>query len=240
MERLKELNRKICNLGKDFKKPVVMTGDVHFANPEDEIYRKILLNAQGYQDADKESKLYFRTTDEMLAECKYLGSEIANEIVIKNPNIIADEVEEVKPFPDGLYPPKIIGAEREIIDMTYQKARALYGEKLPAIVESRIERELDSIINNDYAVIYLIAHKLVTKSMKDGYLVGSRGSVGSSLVATMCNITEVNPLPAHYLCHKCRTSIFEKDTEGIVGPDLPDKDCPNCNSPMGKEGFNIL
>ena len=239
MERLKELNRKICNLGKDFKKPVVMTGDVHFANPEDEIYRKILLNAQGYQDADKESKLYFRTTDEMLAECKYLGSEIANEIVIKNPNIIADEVEEVKPFPDGLYPPKIIGAEREIIDMTYQKARALYGEKLPAIVESRIERELDSIINNDYAVIYLIAHKLVTKSMKDGYLVGSRGSVGSSLVATMCNITEVNPLPAHYLCHKCRTSIFEKDTEGIVGPDLPDKDCPNCNSPMGKEGFNI-
>jgi DNA polymerase-3 subunit alpha (Gram-positive type) len=239
MDRLKELNHKIYNLGKNLKKPVVLTGDVHFVNPEDEILRKILLNAQGFHDADKESKLFLKTTEEMLDECKYLGAAIADEVVIKNPNIIADEVEDVKPFPDELYPPKIIGAEQEIIDMTYQQARELYGENLPSIVESRIERELDSIVNNDFAVIYLVAHKLVKKSIEDGYLVGSRGSVGSSLVATMCKITEVNPLPAHYLCLKCRTSLFEKDREGIVGPDLPDIDCPNCGSPMNKEGFNI-
>jgi len=239
-ERLKDLNRKIYNLGKKTNKPVVMTGDVHFVNPEEEIYRKILLNAQGFKDADKESKLYLRTTDEMLEECKYLGSDIAEEVVIKYPNIIAEQVEEdVKPFPNELYPPKIPGAEQTIVEMTYKKAKELYGENLPTIVKSRLQRELDSIINNGYAVIYLIAHKLVTKSLEDGYLVGSRGSVGSSLVATMCNITEVNPLPAHYLCRKCQTSIFEQDVEGIVGPDLPDKYCPNCKNPMSKEGFNI-
>lgn len=239
-ERLKDLNRKIYNLGKKAKKPVVMTGDVHFVNPEDEIYRKILLNAQGFKDADKKSKLYFRTTEEMLKDCQYLGSDIAKEIVIKNPNMLADEVEEdIKPFPDGLYPPKIPGAEQSIVEMTYKKAKALYGENLPAIVETRLQRELDAIVNNGFAVIYLIAHKLVTKSLDDGYLVGSRGSVGSSLVATMCDITEVNPLPPHYLCPKCQTSIFVKDAEGIVGPDLPDKNCPNCRTPMNKEGFNI-
>ncbi len=240
MQRLEELNRKIYDIGKNSGKPVVMTGDVHFVNPEDEILRKILLNAQGFQDADKESRLYFKTTDEMLNECKYLGTEIANEVVIKNPNIIADEVNEgIVPFPDGLYPPKIAGAEQEIIDMTYRQAKKLYGEKLPPIVEKRIKHELNSIVNNGYAVIYLIAHKLVKKSMEDGYLVGSRGSVGSSLVATMCQITEVNPLPAHYLCPICQTSIFEEDKQEIVGPDLPDKNCPKCGSRMKKEGFNI-
>ncbi len=240
MDRLKELNRKIYYLGKEANKPVIATGDVHFINPEDEIYRKILLNAQGYKDADKESNLYFRTTDEMLEEFKYLGTDKAEEVVIESPNLLAEQIEEdVKPFPDELYPPKIPGAEQKVIDMTYEKAKEMYGENLPEIVESRLQRELDSIINNGYAEIYLIAHKLVAKSLEDGYLVGSRGSVGSSLVATMCNITEVNPLPAHYLCRKCRTSIFEHDVEGIVGPDLPDKNCPNCNSPMSKEGFNI-
>jgi len=239
-ERLKELNCEIYNLGKRANKPVVLTGDVHFLNPEDEIYRKILLNAQGFKDADKESRLYFKTTEEMLEECKYLGSDAAEEVVIEFPNIIAEQIEDdVKPFPNELYPPKIPGAEQKIKDMAYGKAKELYGEKLPAIVESRLQRELDSIINNGYAEIYLIAHQLVKKSLEDGYLVGSRGSVGSSLVATMCNITEVNPLPAHYLCRKCKTSIFVEEAEGVVGPDLPDKNCPNCNSPMRKEGFNI-
>ena len=239
-KRLKELNLEIYNLGKRVNKPVVMTGDVHFVNPEDEIYRKILLNAQGFKDADKESKLYLRTTDEMLKECQYLGSDIAEEVVIKYPNMIADQIkEDIKPFPDDLHPPKIQGAEQTIVEMAYKKAKELYGDNLPDIVESRLKRELDAIVNNGFAVIYLIAHKLVAKSLEDGYLVGSRGSVGSSLVATMCGITEVNPLPAHYLCRKCKTSIFEKDVEDIVGPDLPDKNCPNCNSPMSKEGFNI-
>jgi len=239
-ERLKEINREIYYLGKKANKPVVLTGDVHFLNPEDEIYRKILLNAQGFKDADKESKLYFRTTEEMLDDCKYLGPDEAKEVVIESPNLIAEQIDEdVRPFPNELYPPKIPGAERKIKDMAYGKAKELYGENLPAIVESRLKRELDSIINNGYAEIYLIAHKLVKKSLEDGYLVGSRGSVGSSLVATMCNITEVNPLPAHYLCGKCKTSIFVEEAEGIVGPDLPDKNCPNCGTEMSKLGFNI-
>jgi len=167
---LKELNRKIYYLGKEANKPVIATGDVHFINPEDEIYRKILLNAQGYKDADKESNLYFRTTDEMLEEFKYLGTDKAEEVVIESPNLLAEQIEEdVKPFPDELYPPKIPGAEQKVIDMTYEKAKEMYGENLPEIVESRLQRELDSIINNGYAEIYLIAHKLVAKSLEDGY-----------------------------------------------------------------------
>jgi DNA polymerase-3 subunit alpha (Gram-positive type) len=239
-KRLEELNINIYALGKRYNKPVVMTGDVHFINKWDEIYRKILLAAQGYQDADKESGLYLRTTDEMMKECEYLGPEATHEVVVVNTNKIADEIDDdIKPVPDELYPPKIEGAESEIVNMTYKRARELYGEELPEIVQKRIERELNSIVNHGYSVIYLIAHKLVKKSIDDGYLVGSRGSVGSSLVATMCGITEVNPLPPHYLCPKCKKSIFVEKAEGLVGPDLPDKNCPECNSPMKKEGFNI-
>lgn len=239
-EKLEEFNLQIYKLGKKYKKPVVITGDVHFLNPDEDIYRKILLNGQGYKDFDKDSGLYFRTTAEMLKECEYLGKEAANEVVITNTNKIAAEIDDdIKPIPDKLYTPKIDGAEQEIINMTYKKAHDLYGNKLPDIVEKRIERELNSIVNNGYSVIYLIAHKLVKKSLEDGFLVGSRGSVGSSLVATMCEITEVNPLPPHYLCPKCKKSIFVENIDGTVGPDLPDKNCPECNVPFKKEGFNI-
>ncbi|HHW02818.1 MAG TPA: PolC-type DNA polymerase III [Thermoanaerobacterales bacterium] len=239
-ETLERLNIQIYRLGKEFNKPVVLTGDVHFLNPEDEIYRKILLKSQGYEDAEKDSFLYLKTTEDMLKECEYLGKEAAFEVVVTNTNRIADEIEDdIKPVPDELYPPKIEGAEQEIINMTYKRAKELYGEKLPDVVKKRIERELDSIVNHGYSVIYLIAHKLVKKSLEDGYLVGSRGSVGSSLVATMCDITEVNPLPPHYLCPKCKKAIFIEENEGIVGPDLPDKSCPVCGNAMKKEGFNI-
>ncbi len=237
---LEGLNRKIYDLGKVFNKPVVLTGDVHFLHPKDEICRRILLKAQGFQDADQDSKLYFRTTDEMVSECEYLGEEAAREVVILNTNRIADQVEaDLKPIPDELYTPVIEGAESEIINMTYAKARELYGPELPDIVCNRIERELNSIVDNGYSVIYLIAHKLVKKSIQDGYLVGSRGSVGSSLVATLCGITEVNPLPPHYLCPKCKKAIFVKNAQDKVGPDLQDKSCPDCGVQMKKEGFNI-
>lgn len=239
-EALEKLNLQIYKLGKKFNKPVALTGDVHFLNPEDEIYRKVLLKSQGYEDADKDSCLYLKTTEDMLKECEYLGKEAAFEVVVANTNKIADEIEDdIKPVPDELYPPKIEGAEQEIINMTYKRAKELYGDNLPDIVQKRIERELNSIVNHGYSVIYLIAHKLVKKSMEDGYLVGSRGSVGSSLVATMCGITEVNPLPPHYLCPECKNAIFIQENEGIVGPDLPDKSCPVCGKPMKKEGFNI-
>ncbi|KYO65771.1 PolC-type DNA polymerase III [Thermovenabulum gondwanense] len=239
-ETLKEINKKIYRLGKKLNKPVVMTSDAHFINPEDEIYRKILLHAQGYQDYDKSSMLYLKTTKEMLSEAEYLGDGPAYEVVIENPRRIAELIKDnLKPVPDELYPPKIDGAEEEIINMTYKRAKEIYGEDLPEIVKKRIERELNSIVSNGYSVIYLIAHKLVKKSLNDGYLVGSRGSVGSSLVATMCEITEVNPLPPHYLCPECKKTIFVENNEGIVGPDLPDKLCPNCSSKMKKDGFNI-
>jgi len=184
---LEKLNVQVYQLGKEFQKPVVLTGDVHFLNPEDEIYRKILLKSQGYEDADKDTCLYLKTTEDMLEECGYLGEEAAYEVAVANTNKIADEIEDgIKPVPDELYPPKIEGADQEIIDMTYKRAKELYGDSLPDMVKKRLERELNSIVNHGYSVIYLIAHKLVKKSMEDGYLVGSRGSVGSSLVATMC------------------------------------------------------
>ncbi len=239
-KKLEEINKEIYLLGKKFSKPVVMTGDVHFLNPEDEIYRKILLHAQGFNDADKDSKLYLKTTDEMLSECTYFNDDEAYEVVIKNTNEIADIIDDnIKPVPDELYPPKIEGSDSEIIEMTYKKAQEVYGKNLPDIVKDRIEKELNAIISNGFSVIYLIAHKLVKKSLQDGYLVGSRGSVGSSLVATMCDITEVNPLPPHYICPKCKNSIFEINVKGVVGPDLPDKICPCCNTLMKKDGFNI-
>ncbi|NLM44655.1 MAG: PolC-type DNA polymerase III [Clostridiales bacterium] len=239
MKGLIEINKKIYELGKELNKPVVATGDVHFLEPEDEVFRRILMAGQGYSDADEQAPLYFKTTEEMLEEFNYFNKEIAYEIVVENPAKIACSIEEVIPIPEETFPPKIPGAEEQIKEMTMNKAHRIYGDKLPKIVEERLNKELNSIINNGYAVLYLIAHKLVTKSMKDGYLVGSRGSVGSSFVATMCDITEVNPLPPHYICGNCKYSEFFTDGSIGSGVDLPDKECPNCKSILKKDGHDI-
>lgn len=239
LDELKNINKRIYYLGKKFKKPVVATCDVHFLDDNDKIFRKILMYGQGYEDAENQPPLYLRTTDEMLNEFKYLGEEAANEVVVKNTCIIADMVEDVKPIPDETYPPKIEGAEDQIRDATISKAHEIYGENLPKIVKDRLEKELNSIINNGYAVLYLIAKKLVEKSLSEGYLVGSRGSVGSSLVATMCGITEVNGLPPHYVCPKCKYSEFFTDGSIGSGFDLPDKVCPKCGENLKKDGHDI-
>lgn len=236
---LEDINRKVCELGAKLGKRVVATCDVHFLNPEDEIYRRILMKGKGFDDADHQPPLYFRTTEEMLAEFQYLGKEKAYEVVVQNSNAIADEIESIKPFPNALYSPQIPGAEEQIKSMSYEKARQLYGDPLPKLVEDRLEYELNSIINNGFAVLYLIAHKLVKKSLDDGYLVGSRGSVGSSFVAYATNITEVNSLPPHYRCADCKYSEFIDDGSFGAGFDLPDKDCPNCGKRMIKDGHNI-
>ncbi|NEZ46083.1 PolC-type DNA polymerase III [Clostridium niameyense] len=238
-EELIDINKRICELGKFYNKPVVATCDVHFLDPEDEIFRKVLMAGQGFSDADNQPPLYFRTTEEMLKEFQYLGEEKAKEVVIYNTNKIAESIEDIKPIPDETFPPKIEGSEEEIKKMTLEKAHSIYGEKLPKVVEARINKELNSIINNGYAVLYLIAHKLVAKSYSDGYLVGSRGSVGSSLVATMCDITEVNGLPPHYVCSKCKYSEFFTDGSIGSGADLPDKNCPKCGEKLRKDGHDI-
>jgi DNA polymerase-3 subunit alpha (Gram-positive type) len=238
-EGLRDLNRKVCALGDALGKPVVATCDVHFLNPEDEVYRRILMAGQGYDDADRQPPLYFRTTGEMLAEFAYLGEAKAYEAVVTNSRRIADEIEAVKPIPDELYSPKIPGAEEQIRAMAYAKAGQLYGEPLPALVADRLKTELDSIINNGFAVLYLIAHKLVKKSLDDGYLVGSRGSVGSSFVATMTDITEVNPLPPHWRCPACRWSEFVTDGAYGSGFDMPDRACPACGGLTVKDGHDI-
>jgi DNA polymerase III subunit alpha, Gram-positive type len=237
-EELIKINKDIYKLAKKLNKPVVATGDVHYIDPEDQIYRKVLQIAQGYNDTEEKASLYFRTTDEMLQEFNYLEEEMAREIVIENSTLIADMIEELKPIPDGLFTPEIDGAEQQIREMAYNKAYELYGEKLPEMVIKRLDRELKSIIDNGYSVIYLIAYKLVKKSLEDNYLVGSRGSVGSSLVATMCGITEVNPLPPHYRCPKCKNTEFISESIG-VGVDLPDKNCPICGTKYLKDGYDI-
>lgn len=238
-EQLRGLNNRIIALGEKLGKLVAATGDVHYVNREDKIYRQILIGSLGYSDVDDEMDLYFRTTEEMLQEFSYLGKDKAYEIVVTNTNLIKDMTEELLPIPNGTYPPKIEGADEEIRTMTMQKAHEIYGDELPEIVRLRVDKELHSIISNGYAVLYLIAHKLVAKSLSDGYLVGSRGSVGSSLVATFTGITEVNGLPPHYVCGKCRHSEFLTDGSVSSGADLPDKTCPVCGEVMAKDGHDI-
>ena len=242
-EELKDINRKIVKLGEQFNKLVVATCDVHFLDPEDEVYRRIIMAGKGFKDADDQAPLFLRTTEEMLAEFAYLGDEKAEEVVITNPNKIADMCERIAPVRPDKCPPVIENSDQMLRDICYNKAHEIYGEELPSIVYERLERELNSIISNGYAVMYIIAQKLVWKSNEDGYLVGSRGSVGSSFVATMSGITEVNPLSPHYYCPECHFSDFDspevKAFSGRAGCDMPDRKCPKCGAELKKEGFDI-
>ena len=242
-EDLMEMNRKIVRLGEQFHKPVCATCDVHFINPEDEVYRRIIMAGKGFDDADRQPPIYFRTTEEMLEEFMYLGAEKAEEVVITNTNYIADQIERISPVRPDKCPPVIEDSDKTLRTICYDKAHALYGENLPEIVVERLERELNSIIGNGFAVMYIIAQKLVWKSVADGYLVGSRGSVGSSFAAFTAGITEVNSLPAHYLCPNCKYVDFDSDYvksfSGRSGCDMEDKVCPVCGTPLSKEGHDI-
>lgn len=242
-EDLIQINKKIVKLGEEFQKMVVGTCDVHFLDPDDEVYRRIIMTGKGFSDADDQAPLYLRTTEEMMSEFSYLGSAKAEEIVITNPNRIADMIDPISPVRPDKCPPVIQNSDQELRDICYEKAHSMYGENLPDMVVERLERELNSIISNGFAVMYIIAQKLVWKSVEDGYLVGSRGSVGSSFVATMAGITEVNPLSPHYYCKKCHYSDFTSDEvraySGLSGWDMPDKKCPVCGEPLAKDGFDI-
>ena len=238
-EDLRDINRKIAALAKKLGKPLVATTDAHFLNPEDAICRAVLLASKSFDDADKQPPLFLRTTDELLKEFDYLDAQTAYAAVVTNPNQIADSVEFLKPIPDGLYSPQVPGAEQEIRETSYAKARQLYGQNLPPLVEARLEQELKPIIGHGFAGLYLIAQRLVKKSNDDGYLVGSRGSVGSSFVATLTGITEVNPLPPHYRCPKCKYSKFFTKGEYGCGYDLPTETCPVCGHKLIKDGHDI-
>lgn len=239
LETMKGYHKMIVDMGKELGKLVVATGDVHFLNPQDEIFRDVFLLSKGDPVAGNQPPLYLHTTDEMLESFSFLGEELAKEIVVTNTNAIADMIDDVSPIPDKLYTPIIEGADDELRQMCYDKARHLYGDPLPELVESRLEKELTSIIKHGFGVIYLISQRLVTKSLMDGYLVGSRGSVGSSFVATMSEITEVNPLPPHYRCPNCKHSEFITDGSIASGFDLPDKECPSCGTSYAKDGQDI-
>ena len=243
VEDIQEMNRKIVRLGEQFHKPVCATCDVHFLNPEDEVYRRIIMTGKGFSDADNQPPLYFRTTEEMLEEFMYLGAEKAEEVVITNTNYIADQIERISPVRPDKCPPVIPDSDKTLRTICYDKAHALYGENLPEVVVERLERELNSIIGNGFAVMYIIAQKLVWKSVADGYLVGSRGSVGSSFAAFTAGITEVNSLPAHYLCPNCKYVDFDSDYvksfSGRSGCDMEDRLCPVCGQPLSKEGHDI-
>lgn len=238
-EDLRNINRKTAELAKKLEKPLVAAGNVHFLNPEDAIFRTILKSGKGDENADNQPPLYLRSTDEMLEEFDYLGKALAYEAVVTNPRRIADMVGRLKPIPDTLHLPKIPDSDETVRELAYQRARQWYGESLPDVVQQRLDWELDSIVGHRYSSLYMIAHKLVKKSNEDGYLVGSCGAVGSSFVATMMGITEVNPLPPYYRCPKCKHSEFFTDGSYGSGFDLPDKNCPKCGEPLIKDGHDI-
>ena len=240
---LEEINRRIVELGERYGKPVVAAGDAHYLDPDQDIYRNIIMAGNGFKDLDNQPQLHFMTTDEMLAEFAYLGEAKAHEVVVTNTRAIAAMVEDVLPIPNGSFPPSVEGSEEQLEEIVISRAKAIYGDPLPEIVQSRMQRELDAIIGNGFATFYVIARQLVVNSMENGYLVGSRGSIGSSFVATMAEITEVNPLSPHYYCPGCQFTDFDSETvrrfAGASGCDMPDRNCPNCNTQLKKDGHTI-
>jgi len=239
LDTIRDFNRKVLKLGDELGKMTVATGDVHFLEPHDEVYRRVLMAGKGFADADNQAPLYLKTTDEMLEEFSYLGEDRAYEVVVKNPNKIAEMCEAIRPIPKEQYPPSIEGSKEELVNMCRARARELYGDPLPKIVDDRLEYELDKITTHGFDVMYIIAQKLVSRSIEEGYLVGSRGSVGSSVVAYFSGITEVNALAPHYRCPNCKHSEFVENQGYGAGVDMPDRMCPNCGTPYQKDGFDI-